>query len=239
MIKIDIIPILKDNYAYLLKSNCGKVAVIDPGEASPIINILNKLDLNLDFILNTHHHWDHTDGNEELKHKYGAQIVAPAKEAHLINGIDITVTEGDTFTLGTEKAQIIETIGHTQGGVCFYFKDSAAIFTGDTLFSLGCGRIFEGTAQDMFNGFQKLKSLPDDTRVYCGHEYTRGNAGFCLANDRDNEDLKKRIEQVKILRSEGKPTIPTTIGMEQKTNIFMKAKSAEEFAALRIKKDNF
>lgn len=239
MIDIQIIPILKDNYTYLLQSSCGKVAVLDPGEAAPVIEVLNAQGLKLDFILNTHHHWDHTDGNAALKRKYGAQIVAPEKEASLIKGVDIAVKEDDIFTLGTEQAQIIETPGHTRGGICFYFKDSAAIFTGDTLFSLGCGRLFEGTAQDMFNGFKKIMALPDETLIYCGHEYTRGNAGFCLSQDRDNENLKKRIEQIKALRAEGKPTIPTTLAMEKKTNIFMRAKSAEEFAALRLKKDNF
>lgn len=239
MIDIKIIPILKDNYAYLLKSPCGKVAVLDPGEADPIIEVLSAQGLRPDFILNTHHHWDHTDGNTVLKRKYGAQIVAPEKEATLIKGVDVTVKEGDVFIFGTENAQIIETRGHTRGGICFYFENSSAIFTGDTLFSLGCGRLFEGTAQDMFGGFQKIKALPDETLIYCGHEYTRGNAGFCLSQDRDNQDLKKRIEQIKALRADGQPTIPTTLAIEKKTNIFMQAKSAEEFAALRIKKDNF
>ncbi|PCI56380.1 MAG: hydroxyacylglutathione hydrolase [Alphaproteobacteria bacterium] len=236
---IQIIPILKDNYTYLLQSSCGTVAVLDPGEAGPVIEVLNAQGLNLDFILNTHHHWDHTDGNAALKRKYSAKIVAPEKEGALIKNIDIAVKEGDIFTLGTERAQIIETPGHTRGGICFYFKDSAAIFTGDTLFSLGCGRLFEGTAQDMFNGFQKIMALPDETMIYCGHEYTRGNAGFCLAHDRSNEDLKKRIEQIKALRANNQPTIPTSLAMEKKTNIFIRAKSAEEFAALRLKKDNF
>ncbi len=239
MIDIQIIPILKDNYAYLLQSSCGKVAVIDPGEADPVIAVLSAQNLTLDFILNTHHHWDHTDGNAALKRKYSAQIVAPEKESSLIKGVDIAVKEGDVFMLGAEQAQIIETRGHTRGGICFYFADNAAIFTGDTLFSLGCGRLFEGTAQDMFDGFQKIMTLPDETLIYCGHEYTRGNAGFCLANDRDNEDLKKRIEEIKALRADGQPTIPTTLALEKKTNIFMQAKSAEEFAALRLKKDNF
>lgn len=238
MIDTQIIPILKDNYAYLLQSPCGKVAVLDPGEADPIIEILSAQGLHPDFILNTHYHWDHTDGNTALKRKYGAQIIAPEKEAALIKDVDITVKEGDIFTLGTENAQIIETHGHTRGGICFYFEDSAAIFTGDTLFSLGCGRL-EGTAQDMFEGFQKIMALPDETLIYCGHEYTRGNAGFCLSQDRDNEDLKKRIEQIKTLRADGQPTIPTTLALEKKTNIFMQTKSAEEFAALRLKKDNF
>lgn len=239
MIDIQIVPILKDNYAYLLQSPCGKVAVLDPGEADPIIKILDEQGLNLDFILNTHHHWDHTDGNAALKRKYGAQIVAPEKEASLIKGVDIAIKGNDIFTFGAEQAQIIDTPGHTRGGICLYFKGSSTIFTGDTLFSLGCGRLFEGTAQDMFNGFQRIKALPDETMIYCGHEYTRGNAGFCLAQDRNNEDLKQRIEQIKYLRANNQPTIPTTLALEKKTNIFMQAKSAEEFAALRLKKDNF
>ncbi|PCJ97492.1 MAG: hydroxyacylglutathione hydrolase [Zetaproteobacteria bacterium] len=238
MIDIQIIPVLKDNYSYLLRSPCGVTAILDPGEAAPIIAVLKEQNLKLDFILNTHHHWDHTDGNAALKSKYGAKIVAPKNNSPIKN-VDIPLTSNDVFTFGTQHVEIIETPGHTLDGICFYFEDSHAVFTGDTIFSLGCGRLFEGTAQDMFHSFQKIMALPDDTLIYCGHEYTRGNAGFCLAHDRDNEDLKKRIEQVKLLRAEGKPTVPSTLAMEKKTNIFMRAKSAEGFAALRLKKDNF
>ncbi len=239
MINVTILPIFDDNYAYLIKSACGVVGVIDPGQAKPVIEELEKQKLSLDYIFITHHHWDHVGGNKELKNKYGAQIIAPQKEAHAIKGIDIKVSDGDIIKFGEENIKIIETTGHTLGSICYYFEDNKILFTGDTLFSMGCGRLFEGSAEDMFKSFQKIKSLPNDTMVYCAHEYTRGNAGFCLSQDRNNPYLKKRIEEVKHLRSQQKPTLPVSLGIEKKTNIFMKAKSAEEFAALRVKKDNF
>ena len=239
MITIDIIPILKDNYTYLLQSPCGVTAILDPGEAAPVINVLEQKNLTLNFILNTHHHWDHTDGNQALKKKYNAQIVAPEKEKHRIQDVDITMKDGDVFELGSEKAQIIETPGHTLGHVCFYFPDSTALFTGDTVFSMSCGRLFEGTPADMFESFQKIMALPDDTLIYCGHEYTKENAAFCLVQDPGNDDLKARIEDVKTLRAQNKPTLPISLGIEKKTNIFMKTESAEEFADFRRKKDDF
>ncbi len=226
MINVEIIPIFDDNYAYLIHSPCGVNAVIDPGQADPVVKAIERKNISLDFILNTHHHWDHTSGNQKLKDMYGAEIINAAHN-------------GDIFKLGSEEAQIIRTPGHTLDSICFYFPGSHALFTGDTLFSMGCGRIFEGSAQDMFDSFQKIAALPDDTMLYPAHEYTRANAGFCLSQDRDNEDLKLRIEEVKKLHSQGKPTIPVSLAVEKKTNIFMKAKSAEEFAALRKKKDNF
>ncbi len=239
MIKIEILPMFEDNYSFLLQSPCGVNAIIDPGDPTPTINFLNKNGLKLDFIINTHHHWDHVDGNAALKAKYGAQIVAPEKEAVQIGDVDIKLKDGDIFMLGEEAMLAIETAGHTMGALCYYFADSSALFTGDTVFSMGCGRLFEGTAEDMFKSFAKIMALPDDTMIYCAHEYTRGNAGFCLSQDRDNEDLRARIAQVKDLRVQNKPTIPVSLAIEKKTNIFMKAKSAEEFSALRIKKDTF
>ncbi len=237
--KIEIIPIFDDNYCYLLQSDCGVNSVIDAGQAQPVIDILRKRNITLDFIISTHHHWDHVNGNMELKNMYGAQIIAPHKEALYIDGVDIAIKDGDIFDLGGEVMRAIETAGHTLGSTCFYFKDSHALFTGDTVFSMGCGRIFEGTAQDMFASFQKIMALPDDTLIYPAHEYTRGNAGFCLSQDRDNQDLRQRIQEVKALRAQGRPSIPVSLAIEKKTNIFMKAKTAQEFAELRKKKDNF
>ncbi len=237
--KIQIIPIFDDNYVYLLKTSCGITAVIDPGDAEPVIKELEAQNLTLDYILITHHHWDHVGGIPKLKSIYGSKVIAPAKESHLIKGIDQTLKENDIFMLGRETAQTIETPGHTLGSICYYFQDSKVIFTGDTVFSMGCGRLFEGTATDMFGSFQKIKALPDDTMIYCTHEYTRGNAGFCLSQDRDNEYLKDRIKEVKLLRSQNKPTLPVSLKTEKKTNIFMKTKNADEFAALRLKKDSF
>lgn len=239
MIDIQIVPVLEDNYSYILRSPCGAVAVVDPGAEEPVIRALEDRGLGLDYILNTHHHWDHVNGNLMLKNRYGAQIVAPLRELGKIKNVDITLNDGDFFTLGEERARIIETAGHTLGGICYYFVESSAIFTGDTLFSLGCGRLFEGSAHDMFQSFEKLKALPDDTNVYCGHEYTMSNAAFCIAEEPENEALKARIEHVKALHDAGKPSIPSLIGLEKQTNVFMKAQSAEEFAALRQRKDCF
>ncbi|MGH1403469.1 MAG: hydroxyacylglutathione hydrolase [Alphaproteobacteria bacterium] len=237
MIKIDIIPVYSDNYAYLIQTPDGTTAVIDPGEAEPVIDVLDQRGLTLNYILNTHHHWDHVDGNPALRKRYDLQVVAPAKEVKKVGHVDIPLHDEDVFTLGDQKIHIIETPGHTIGGICFYFPASQVVFTGDSVFSMGCGRLFEGTAADMFASFQKIKSLPDDTLIYCGHEYTKGNAGFCLSQDKNNPDLKKRIEEIKQLRAQNLPTIPISLSIEKKTNIFMKAKSADEFAALRKKKD--
>ncbi|MGN7438172.1 MAG: hydroxyacylglutathione hydrolase [Alcanivorax sp.] len=241
MITVEIIPIIEtnQNYAYLIQTDCGKVAVLDPGEADPIIDILEQKNITPDYILITHHHWDHVNGIPKIKKKYDCPVVIPKAEESKIKYGDITLNDGDVFELGEEKAHIILTPGHTAGGICYYFPDSNIVFTGDTLFSLGCGRLFEGTAEDMFTSFEKLKKLPDGTLVYCGHEYTRANAGFCLSVAPDNAALKQRIAEVKTLRAENKPTLPTTIGIEKKTNVFMQTKTAQEFGDLRRKKDNF
>lgn len=240
MIRVDIIPILDDNYSYLITAPCGTCAVLDPGHGKQVLAFLQAKDVNPTCILNTHHHWDHVNGNPLIKKEYSAQIVAPALSSSIIKGgVDIPLVQGDIFKLGREEAHIIETPGHTMDGICFYFKESGILFTGDTLFSMGCGRLFEGTAEDMFNSFEKISALPDDTMIYCGHEYTRGNAGFCLSVDKHNERLKQRIEEVKDLRECGLPTLPVSLKTEKETNIFFQAKSAEKFAALRHKKDNF
>jgi hydroxyacylglutathione hydrolase len=240
MITVDILPILDDNYAYLISAPCGTTAIIDPGHGDQIIAYLDNKNVKPDYIINTHHHWDHVNGNPKVKAKYNIKIAAPIRSENLIKGgVDIPLTDGDIFKLGDEEAVIIETPGHTMDGICLYFKESGIVFTGDTLFSMGCGRLFEGSAEDMFTSFQKIATLPDDTMIYCGHEYTRANAGFCLAVDRHNDALKKRIEEVKSLRSNGLPTLPVSLKTEKETNVFMKAKSAEEFAALRRKKDSF
>ncbi len=239
MITVDMIPILDDNYAYLISAPCGTTAILDPGHGGQVVSYLNDKGVKPDYILNTHHHWDHVNGNPKVKATYRCKIAAPIRRKDLIKGgVDIPLREGDLFKLGDEEAIIIETPGHTMDGICFYFKESNIIFTGDTLFSMGCGRLFEGTAEDMFDSFQKISALPDETMIYCGHEYTRANAGFCLAMDRDSDALKQRIAEVKDLRAKGLPTVPVSLKCEKETNIFMKAKSAEEFAALRHKKDN-
>lgn len=239
MIDVQILPILDDNYCYVIKSDCGAVAVLDPGVADPVIDFLEQHGLRPDYILNTHHHWDHVNGNPKLVKKYGAKIVAPKAEASKIKGAEVLLSDGDVFSLGQSEARIIETPGHTAGGICYYFEESGIVFTGDTLFVMGCGRLFEGSAEDMFQSFEKLKALPDETLVYCGHEYTQSNAEFCLAVDQDNQDLKTRAEDVSNMRADGEYTVPTTIGDEKATNLFMRTKNAEHFGQLRAQKDTF
>ncbi|MCB1531584.1 MAG: hydroxyacylglutathione hydrolase [Alphaproteobacteria bacterium] len=238
MIDVQIIPILEDNYAYLLQADDGTTAIVDPGEASPIMDVLKERDLTLDYVINTHHHWDHTDGNEELMERYGAQLVAPAAEAEKISKVDIKLAERDVFMLGEDRLETFETPGHTAGHICLYAPESKVVFTGDTLFLMGCGRLFEGTAKQMWNSFQKLKTLPDETKIYCGHEYTLSLGEFCLRIEPENEDLRTRLKTVRDLRAHNKPTIPGTMGEEKRTNLFMRAESPERFAEIRRLRDN-
>ncbi len=237
--QIDIIPILKDNYAYLLRGADGKNAVIDPGEAAPVIAYLQSNDLKLDLIINTHHHGDHISGNSKLIDTYNCQLAAPKKEAAKIGKLDIELEEKSVFSFGGEKAKILETPGHTLGGICLYFPTSKACFSGDTLFSMGCGRLFEGTPAMMWESLQKIMALPPETRIFPGHEYTLENAKFCLSIEPDNADLKERMREIDTLRANNHPTIPVTLETEKKTNVFLRVEDAKKFAALRAQKDNF
>lgn len=238
MINIITIPVLSDNYSYVITAG-DAIAVVDPGEAGPVIDYLESQNLGLDYILNTHHHGDHIGGNAALKEKYGAKIVAPEAERQKITAIDTGLREGDEFQLGSETAQIIETPGHTAGHICFYFEGSKALFSGDTLFSMGCGRLFEGSPADMYASLAKIKALPDDVMVYCGHEYTQANAAFCVTQEPDNIDLLQRQMEINDLRQAEKPTIPVSLGTEKKTNVFLHAADETEFAKIRSLKDNF
>ncbi|MBU0859895.1 MAG: hydroxyacylglutathione hydrolase, partial [Alphaproteobacteria bacterium] len=190
---VQIVPVLQDNYAYIIESD-GVYAVVDPGEAGPVIEALQKNKLSA--ILLTHHHGDHIGGAAELKKRYSAAIIAPAAEEHRIQDIDVMVREGDIYTVGQTEFHVIETPGHTAGHVCFYAPAEKFLFSADTLFSLGCGRLFEGTAEQMWESLQKLAALPDDTLVYCGHEYTAANARFALDVEPDNKDLIYRAAAV-------------------------------------------
>lgn len=221
MLNVTIVPILDDNYSYILQSG-DQVAVLDPGSAAPVLNKLEELGLKPDIIFTTHHHSDHVDGCDEIIKKYGCSYF-----------------DREIGQFGEDAVQTIKTPGHTIDHVCFYFPDSAVAFTADTVFSMGCGRMFEGTAEQFFNSIQKIKALPDDTLLYCGHEYTQSNGEFCLSVDADNPALQKRMKDVKQLRGDGQITIPTPLKLEKETNIFMKAKTAEEFAKYRSLKDNF
>ena len=238
--KIHIIPCLKDNYSYLIIDEENNIAcVVDPSEAEPIIEYLENKKIKLKFILNTHHHYDHVGGNQKLKNKYGASIVGFKGDKDRIPGIDILVSDQETWIHKNFEAKIIHIPGHTLGHICFYFYKDKSVFTGDTLFSLGCGRIFEGTYEQMFNSLMKLKELPKNTKVFCGHEYTLQNSKFCMAHDKNNTNLKNKVNNIKIKLKAGLFTIPSTIEDELECNIFLKSHNVETFSKLRDLKDNF
>ena len=236
MLNVTLIPILEDNYTYIIQSG-NDVGIVDPGDAAPIINKLEELDLTPNYIFNTHHHWDHVNGNKKIKDKYNCRLVAPQEEQDKIKDIDIGLSHGEMFQFGGDTIEVIKVSGHTNGHICFYFQNSKILFSGDALFAMGCGRLFEGNATDLFEGFQHLKKLPDDTQVYCGHEYTLTNANFCLSVEPDNTDIISRTEEIKSLRAAQQPTIPTTIALEKQTNLFFRAKTAKDLKILRDLKD--
>ena len=238
--KIQIIPCLKDNYSYLIIDEKSNIAcVVDPSEAEPIIKYLENTQIKLKFILNTHHHYDHVGGNQKLKEKYGASVVGYEGDKERIPGIDILVNDQETWVYKNFEAKIIHIPGHTLGHICFYFHKDESVFSGDTLFSLGCGRLFEGTYKQMFDSLKKLKELPKNTKVFCGHEYTLQNSKFCVFHDTNNKNLKNKINDIKIKLKAGLPTIPTTIKDELECNIFLRSDNIETFSKLRDLKDNF
>ena len=238
--KIKIIKCLQDNYSYLIFNETNKNAcVIDPSESQPIIDFVEKNNINLKFILNTHHHYDHIGGNIELKKKYNSTIVGFKDDKDRIPGIDFLVTDNQIWKQDDFEAKIIHIPGHTSGHIAYHFFKEEKIFTGDTLFSLGCGRIFEGTYNQMFNSLKKLKKLPSETKIYCGHEYTLQNSKFCITHDSENISLKKKITEIKDKIKKGLPTIPTTLNEEIECNIFLKANDVKSFSKLRDLKDNF
>jgi hydroxyacylglutathione hydrolase len=250
---ITLIPCLSDNYAYLIESG-GKVAVVDPSEPAPVIAALEARGIKrLDHILNTHHHFDHTGGNVALKEKYGAKVIGPRADMHRIEGIDAGVGEGDTVTVGDSSWRVFDIPAHTSGHIALWCPEHSAVFTGDTMFAMGCGRLFEGTPAQMWASLSKLAALPPETKVYCGHEYTASNGRFALTVDTGNAALKARMDEVNRLRADGKPTIPCTIADERATNPFLRSNLAElaaaagkpasdpvaVFAELRSRKDSF
>lgn len=231
MLAIEPVPCLSDNYAYLVHDSAsGLCAVVDPSEPEPVRRALGSHGWRLTHILNTHHHFDHTGGNLPLKEEFGAEVVGPGKDRERIPGIDTGVDETAPWTFGSHRVRILEIPAHTRAHIAFVVDGAA--FTGDTLFSLGCGRLFEGTPAMMWASLSKLMRLPDATRVYCGHEYTLNNGRFALTLEGDNPDLKARMAEVEALRARGMPTIPSTIGLEKKTNPFLRPDSATIRAAL-------
>jgi hydroxyacylglutathione hydrolase len=238
--KIQIIKCLQDNYSYLIIDEEKKIAcVIDPSEAKPIINFIESNNLKLVYILNTHHHFDHVGGNLELKSKYNSKVVGFTGDKDRIPEIDILVEDNQTWKEYDFEAKIYHIPGHTSGHIAFHFFKEKKIFTGDTLFSLGCGRIFEGTYKQMYESLNKIKKLPKETEIYCGHEYTMQNSKFCKANDNKNLKLKKKIIEIEECLKKGLPTIPSILGEEIDCNIFLRAKDLDSFSKLRDLKDNF
>tara|TARA_Y100000768_G_C23884457_1_gene636888 strand:+ start:257 stop:1015 length:759 start_codon:yes stop_codon:yes gene_type:complete len=232
---IEIIPCLNDNYSYLIIENeTNTVSIVDPSEFQACDKVIQKYK-KLDFILNTHHHTDHVNGNLKLKEKYNSKILGYCLDKDRIPGIDIFLKENQIQQIGKLKFEVIFIPGHTKGHVAFYFKKEKIVFTGDTLFSLGCGRIFEGTHKEMFDSLKKLRNLPPETKVYCGHEYTKTNLDFCLKYDTKNILLKSKKIDVLSKLSKNQPTIPTTIKDEIKTNIFLRCSDLDLKQALNAK----
>ena len=238
--RVEIIPCLKDNYSYLIIDETNNTAcVVDPSEALPIIDFISNKNINLKYILNTHHHFDHIGGNKDLKKKYNLSVVGFKGDKNRIPEIDILVEDNEIWKADNFEARIFHIPGHTNGHISFFFHKDKFVFTGDTLFSLGCGRIFEGTYQEMFNSLDKIKNLPRDTKVYCGHEYTLQNSKFCIKHDSNNLNLKKKISEINNKIKNNLPTIPTTIKEELECNIFLRANDLKSFSKLRDLKDNF
>ena len=224
---IEIIPCLSDNYSYLIyEKKSNTVSIVDPAEFEGCDKVINKYK-KLDFILNTHHHADHVGANLELKKKYNSKILGSKSDKDRIPGIDILLKENQKQKIGNLEFEVIYVPGHTKGHIAFFFNKEKVAFTGDTLFSLGCGRIFEGTHEEMLNSLNKIKNLPPDTKIYCGHEYTKSNLNFCFTYDPNNAFLKEReIDVLKKLKS-NQPTVPSTLDQEIKTNIFLRCDDPE------------
>ena len=237
---IEIIKCLKDNYSYLIIDEKTKSAcVVDPSEAKPIINYIEKNKIYLKFILNTHHHYDHVGGNKDLKKKYNAKVIGFEGDKDRIPEVDICLKDRETWKNKNFEFKIFHIPGHTSGHICFNFFKEKLLFTGDTLFSLGCGRIFEGTYEQMFNSLELIKSFSLETKIYCGHEYTLKNSDFCSIHDKENSKLTEKIISIKEKLNKGLPTIPSTLKEELETNIFLKCNYIENFSKLRDLKDNF
>jgi len=233
--EIRLFPCLSDNFGYLIHDPVSRAtAAIDAPEAAPIIKALQREGWVLTDLLITHHHSDHVGGVAELKARYNCRVVAPHDKATPIAQVDERVGEGQTVNVGTLSARVLETPGHTLDHISYVFDSEHAVFCADTLFSVGCGRVFEGTYPMMWNSLLKLRGLPDDTRIYCGHEYTQSNIKFALTIENYNAELKARAEEAARQRSANTPTVPTLIGEEKKTNVFLRADVASVAAAVGL-----
>lgn len=248
---------LDDNYGYLIHDeSTGETAAVDTPDASMYEQELKKRDWTLTHIFNTHHHWDHTGGNKELKKLFpNVKVLGPSVEQSKIPALDVPLSHGDAISLGEHAVDILDVGGHTTGHIAYYFPGVNKVFCGDALFALGCGKMFEGTPSQFWSSLQRLRDLPDETTVYCAHEYTMGNAKFAQSVEPGNQDLMDRIQEIIALRSEGKPTVPSNLGLEKRTNPFLRVDVSEEirknvnvidgdddsvaFAKVRSAKDHF
>ena len=233
------VPVLSDNYAWLIHDpDSDETVAVDPGEAQPLLDAAVARGWTIGQVWTTHWHPDHTGGNAAMK-AAGARITGPGAEAAKIPTLDAMVGEGDTVAIGRHVARVMTVPGHTQGHIAFHLADDGVVFTGDTLFAMGCGRLFEGTPADMFANMQRYAAMPAETIVYCGHEYTQSNGRFAMTAEPDNEAIAERMVEVDAKRAVGEATVPTTIALERATNPFMRAGSAEELGRLRAGKDSF
>lgn len=240
MLEIIRIPVLSDNYVWLVhEPESQETMVVDPAVSEPVLAEAEKRGWTITQIWNTHWHPDHTGGNAAIKEATGCHITGPEAEQERIPTLDTMVREGDTVKLGDVTAEVIDVPAHTAGHIAFHIPSEKVAFVGDTLFAMGCGRLFEGTAEQMYDNMRKLEALPDSTKVYCAHEYTQSNGEYALVAEPDNLAVKERMAEVLTLRGRGEATVPTTIRLERATNPFMRAASAEELAARRTAKDNF
>jgi hydroxyacylglutathione hydrolase len=238
MLEIDAVPAFADNYLWLVHDgDSGETAVVDPGDALPVLAEAEKRGWTIGQVWNTHWHPDHTGGNLAIKEGTGAIVSGPSSET--IPGRDLALFEGDTVRLGAHVGRVIAVPGHTLGHIALLFDEDRLAFVGDTLFAMGCGRLFEGTAQQMFDSLGRLSSLPEETLLYCAHEYTLSNARFAVHAEPGNQSIARRLRDVEQARSLGKPTVPTTVGEERATNPFVRSGDWQEFARLRAEKDSF
>jgi hydroxyacylglutathione hydrolase len=234
--EIRLFPCLTDNFGYLIHDPAtGATASVDAPEAAPIVKALEREGWTLTDILVTHHHGDHVGGISELKRKFGCRVVAPHDKSARIADVDLRVGQGDVVKIGDLLARVLETPGHTLDHISYVFDNEKALFAADTLFSIGCGRVFEGTYPMMWDSLLKLRALPDDFKLYCGHEYTAANVKFALTVEPDNAALKARAAEVARLRADSKPTVPTLLGEEKKANVFLRADEPSVAASVRMK----
>jgi hydroxyacylglutathione hydrolase len=232
------VPAFTDNYIWLVHdAESGDTAVVDPGDAAPVLAEAERRGWAISQVWNTHWHPDHTGGNLAIKRATGARVFGPASET--IAGRDVALAEGDEISIGRHRGRVIEVPGHTLGHIALIFDEERLAFVGDTLFAMGCGRLFEGTPEQMYRSLQRLTELPDDARLYCAHEYTLSNARFAEHAEPGNPAIAQRLVEVKSLRDEGKITVPTTVAQERETNVFVRATDVQEFARLRSAKDSF